>query len=793
MCLEEQIDIPKSLACVPEDLPQCEVCGQQFLTKKELRSHVTVHLGQPRIILKRCTSLQSVKKKDTYCLTQERKGSLKLTLKKQNHRDFAVINRDLDLEEDNNHFEEVAGDKRNEKIDVEKESEDTGEKHTFENVMVREDEEYQDGHYDNEENYLDDNEKPSAEVNEGDSGVGSDMASHLEKDDQNVDDIQGTDQYDTEEAASTPPALSLNDTEEPEDPELEATCRETIENLKKLGEQSSSRPIRSDMSPRDEDKSPEESSQLSPLSDNHTALSLLAKNSALEICPPRERRINKDDQTNSISWTSVSENLASKDTTEVNIPSPDNLTEDNADATGSILQKFLNEHHRKDNNDSHPVSIETEYVSLEKLAETVSTCRVCNEKFHDITMLDEHRSQAGHYQCNIPDCLSLVFTSTMEVSIHKSQAHGAPLSPSISITPAQVTRSSPHLSEGSPRRSLHSNSPHLSNNSPHSIITESVNSHQINRTSPQNSSPHQNHSPTFNAVSLQQQAIPPVNFDQLPVPVQQLAQQVQRMPLPQPQMPPTLPPGANTMIPGPNYFAQPSGRPPPMYRMPGPGPGMQYGPHIAHLYSQYAAAPPPYQTYPGPPMHPQMPQQMSRGRYPSIMPRAQNRIPQPPMPRQRMKRPMQQQPPPQQRIDPPAKQRRMDLLLPDRNEDADCHVIAQQKRNDGIPVIQNVQGATTERSSRNDSTIHLTDSITLSVRQPGEYFYFINSTNFVFFYYFKLRTFKVHFWGKKKVNYIIFFIFKIIFSLIESRNLLNLQFLLSLIFWLLSQKTWKRK
>lgn len=63
----------------------------------------------------------------------------------------------------------------------------------------------------------------------------------------------------------------------------------------------------------------------------------------------------------------------------------------------------------------------------------------------------------------------------------------------------------------------------------------------------------------------------------------------------------------------------------------------------------------------------------------------------------------------------------MDVLLPDRNEDADCHVIAQQKRNDGLPVIQNVQGATTQQTNRNDSTIHLTDSITLSVRQPGKF------------------------------------------------------------------------
>lgn len=92
------------------------------------------------------------------------------------------------------------------------------------------------------------------------------------------------------------------------------------------------------------------------------------------------------------------------------------------------------------------------------------------------------------------------------------------------------------------------------------------------------------------------------------------------------------------------------------------------------------------------------------------------RIVQNAMPRQRMKRPATQ--PGQLPNSQMPKQRRMDVLLPDRNEDADCQLIAQQKRNDGIPVIQNVQGAASQ-PGRTDSTIHLTDSITLSVRQPG--------------------------------------------------------------------------
>lgn len=93
----------------------------------------------------------------------------------------------------------------------------------------------------------------------------------------------------------------------------------------------------------------------------------------------------------------------------------------------------------------------------------------------------------------------------------------------------------------------------------------------------------------------------------------------------------------------------------------------------------------------------------------------------PAVPRQRMKRPLpHQQVQMQQQSQPTPPKRRMDVLLPDRNEDADCHVIAQQKRNDGLPVIRDVQGGTlVQPTNRNDSTIHLTDSITLSVRQPG--------------------------------------------------------------------------
>lgn len=81
-------------------------------------------------------------------------------------------------------------------------------------------------------NPLEENERPSADVNESDSDVGSDMANPSEKDDQNVDDTQSADNFDTSEKR-------LSESEDHEETDaLEATCRETIENLKKLGEQS---------------------------------------------------------------------------------------------------------------------------------------------------------------------------------------------------------------------------------------------------------------------------------------------------------------------------------------------------------------------------------------------------------------------------------------------------------------------------------------------------------------------------------------------------------------------------
>ncbi|CAL7946490.1 unnamed protein product [Xylocopa violacea] len=739
---DKHIDDQNSIFSLQLSLFSCEICRKQFATKKQLRTHIHTHLGRPRIILRKVTNLKSIKKKynNTYWLDPEKNGSLKLTLKKQNStdplklklrkssesEDFTVVKSNINLEAENNRRGDVAGATENDQRH-EKDTESSINQ-PFENVMVEQQDEYGSIKFNTDEhNPLEENDRPSIDVNEGDSGVGSDMANPSEKEDQNVDDLQGSlqsaDQYDNSDKR-------LSETEDHEESDaLEATCRETIENLKKLGEQSGSRSIRQliDNSEEDDDRD-HESNMIRDLEEN-PAISIISKSSTFpnhatdctRVCEDEDKPEESAENTTGFNWNQLSTNLSTKnnESSKDNEEHSEQGGDNNIENAGSLLQNLI-EHQRHNQNEalSNNLPPETEYVSLEKLAETVNTCRVCNEKFKDIAHLDEHRSKAGHYQCNIPECINLIFHSPLEVSMHKAQMHGTPLSPSVSQLSPHLNTNSPHLNQNSPH--LSQASPQLNTHSPHAVSMESANtpnSQQINRNSPL-TSPHQTNSPTYNtAAGAGQQIIPPVNFEQLPAPVQQLAQQVQRMPLPQTQMPPSLPPGANTMIPGPNYFVQPPGRPP-LYRVPGPQ-GMHYPPHIAHLYPQYGPSAYPQMTAP-PQMHPQLSQQISRGRYPTVAQSSRApRIPQTaPTPRQRMKRPMQQSMQVQQN-NSAIKQRRMDVLLPDRNEDADCHVIAQQKRNDGLPVIQNVQGATTQQPNRNDSTIHLTDSITLSVRQPG--------------------------------------------------------------------------
>ena len=326
----------------------------------------------------------------------------------------------------------------------------------------------------------------------------------------------------------------------------------------------------------------------------------------------------------------------------------------------------------------------SEYISLERLGETgaLSCCDVCGEQTSN---LDEHRARAGHYKCGYSDCGNQIFPNLNDLATHQHVTHGGQPPPP---PPPQALPQQPSMPPSS-----------------------------------------------------QQYPIP---HHQPPPPVQQLAQQVQRLPIPPPQqlsphqmnhhpqqpvvqqMSPQL---HQLMPPQQQYPQSPVRRPPPLYRVPGsnnmPGApaGMQYPnqPQQHMMYNQQSY-PQPQNNYPGPagPMTPPRPygnmvQQMNRPRAPS-----QHSLQRPSV--------MQQQQQPRMAMsqkrpvvaggsaNSPNKQRRMDVLIPDRHDDADCHVIAMQKRTESGPVIGSVQGAA--NSGRPESMIHLTDSITLSVRQP---------------------------------------------------------------------------
>ncbi|KAJ9584627.1 hypothetical protein L9F63_021029, partial [Diploptera punctata] len=330
----------------------------------------------------------------------------------------------------------------------------------------------------------------------------------------------------------------------------------------------------------------------------------------------------------------------------------------------------------------------SEYISLERLGETgaLSCCDVCGEQTSN---LDEHRARAGHYKCGYSDCGNQIFPNLNDLATHQHVTHGGQPPPPLA---------------------------------------------------PQ-ASPQQASMPPSSQYSMSHQPPPPV---------QQLAQQVQRLPIPPQQLSPhqmnhhpqqpmvqQMSPQLHQLMPPQQQYPQsPVRRPPPLYRVPGspnmPGSpsGMQYpnqSQQQQHMMSQQMYNQQSYQqsqnNYSGPtgPMTPPRPygnmmQQIGRPRAP-----AQHNLQRPSVVQQQQQPRMGMQ---QKRpavtggaTSSPNKQKRMDVLIPDRYDDAECHVIAMQKRTDSGPVIGNVQGAS-NNSARPESMIHLTDSITLSVRQP---------------------------------------------------------------------------
>ncbi|XP_016842227.1 probable serine/threonine-protein kinase drkD isoform X2 [Nasonia vitripennis] len=744
-----------------ENQHRCDICDQKFPNKKDLQDHFTKHLGNPRVVLQRIVDQKlscstAVKKEhiDNYWLGEEQKGNLKITLKRQSpvgdslkltlkkspkSEGFTVVSRNCgSIEQSIKKQNALAETQENDnKSDSEEEK---ATEQNFENVMLNQENTYDDDN-DNFEsgpdhNPLESSERPLMDNVEGDSGVGSDSVHLPEREEQNEDDGNADNNSNLDQA-------ELAGNEDPEESDaLEATCRETIENLKKLGEHSRFIGSRSsDLLNLTETPAIEEEEEENDDAESNRASCVIEElrgNSEISIVPksalmpgPSTSSPSRSEtdivpiggsSNSSFNWNKITEDSSSSKIKDDEAPEKD--TPDNTEAAGSLLQNFLLEHQRNQNESnlsSSAQNFETEYVSLERLAETVNTCRVCNEKFKDMAHLDAHRSKAGHYQCTVPDCSALVFTSLETMAIHKSQVHGAPISPGITVSPRRLASNSPQAA----------NSPTLSQTSPRTN-TRSPHSPSF---SARRHSPHTN-SPTYNmpgaSTSHASSHAPVPGLEHLTAPMQQLAQQVQRI-----SVPPAMhisAPGGLLQGPGGGYYQGP-GRPP-MYRN-----SMNFPSSMMQMYQQYAANQ--YQMQCQVPLQPPTPQQATRGRYPGVVPgQRPTRMPTIPpanlnnMHRTRAKRPMlppssqipqQIQPQVQQQLQQATtggsapKQRRMDVLLPDRNEDADCHVIAQQKRNDGLPVIQNVQGgATLQPSTSNDSTIHLTDQITLSVRQPAQ-------------------------------------------------------------------------
>lgn len=119
-------------------------------------------------------------------------------------------------------------------------------------------------------------------------------------------------------------------------------------------------------------------------------------------------------------------------------------------------------------------------------------------------------------------------------------------------------------------------------------------------------------------------------------------------------------------------------------------------------------------------------QPMARQRAPMVRPRVPGagmtavrtvrpRMPNPPNGIRPQSSPVKRAPEQNQQMQ--AKKKKFDLLTPDKDDD-DCQVICMQPKNTdgGLPQIESVQGGTSEPAE--SSIMHLSDSITLSVRNP---------------------------------------------------------------------------
>ncbi|KAJ8925827.1 hypothetical protein NQ315_009678 [Exocentrus adspersus] len=174
--------------------------------------------------------------------------------------------------------------------------------------------------------------------------------------------------------------------------------------------------------------------------------------------------------------------------------------------------------------------------------------------------------------------------------------------------------------------------------------------------------------------------------------------------MPQNQMPPSSQPQNNQMPQPSTPYRQPMHPRQAGPRQPTPGSRMPNGPR--------------------PPMGQRQP--MNRQRAPMMRPRmaggmtavrsgVRPRMGAPPNGMRQQQSPVKRTPEQMQALQ--AKKKRFDLLTPDK-DDEDCQVICMQPKNTdgGLPQIESVQGGTPEPSE--SSIMHLSDSITLSVRNP---------------------------------------------------------------------------
>lgn len=433
------------------------------------------------------------------------------------------------------------------------------------------------------------------------------------------------------------------------------------------------------------------------------------------------------------------------------VPAERESGEKEAERHDSLLQNFLNESVDSLVNTKDPGMIipsnETEFISLERLAGP--QCSVCSERFVDQVSYDLHCKQTGHYSNTLVPYSGggggggsggggggLVGSSSL----------GGPLDSLAGLPMQQLAQQVNRLQQGG--------GVHQQN-----VL---INIQQFGQPmapppspygpGPADMPPHMHHMPPH--YGQQQQPHPhPMHHGMYMPPHSQWG------PAPAPHHP---------LHPHGMYFGP----------APGPPPGM-YGPHPPHPHQvqQQQQQQPPPQRPPGPsppqqqssPQPPQLRQQTSSG---SMMP---PRMPPPRLTSQQMRGPPQQGgvraaqqagparaaamaragmrmngprgPGPQmQGMNGPRgpasiqqqramlaakrnaavaheqqlKKKRLDVLIPGSNESDDCHVISMQKCNDGMPIIKTVQGAATTVADPLDPVVHLTDSITLSVRNPKE-------------------------------------------------------------------------